>query len=180
MNACWSRVPGVAYCFGDEPADDGGDAAGRTGLEGADLTFAGLAAGPPRSCPVARTPGTAPCPGSTAAGFPAAGPAPGIPPDPASAAAPGRPGTAAAAGVADFAFAFPFAGAALALAGAVPPGCGTACTAGPDASPAAGGRLPLSTKPTMPWSASGAAETWALTVRPGRESAAMVPRTPPE
>ena len=51
MNACWSRVPGVAYCFGDELADDadgdlaGVGAAGRDGLEGAGLTFAGAGAG---------------------------------------------------------------------------------------------------------------------------------------
>src|ERR1700722_15272810 len=62
MNACWFRVPGVAYCLGDEPADDG-DAAGVAdwdGLAGASSAFAGadvgdlgrgavLAAGLPRS-----------------------------------------------------------------------------------------------------------------------------------
>ena len=44
MNACWFRVPGVAYCFGDQPADDGGvvgaGAGGWDGLAGAGFTFA--------------------------------------------------------------------------------------------------------------------------------------------
>src|ERR1700761_2426902 len=68
MNACWFRVPGVAYCLEGEPAG-AGDAAGAgvadwDGLAGARLTFAGtdvgdfgrdaaLAAGWPRSWPVA-------------------------------------------------------------------------------------------------------------------------------
>src|SRR6185312_12122007 len=192
MNACWSRVPGVAYCFGDELADDGvGDAVGVgaadwDGLDGAGLTFAGagagaelgcgavLAADSPRSRPVARTPGTAAFAGWPVPTFRAADPAPGMPPVPASATASGRPGTVAvAASVA-------FAGATLALAGARLPDCGAVLTAWPGGSPVAGWRLPLSTKPAMPWSASGAAEEWTLTVRPGRESAAMVSRTPPE
>ena len=49
MNACWFRVPGVAYCFADELADDG-DAAGAgvtdgDGLAGAGATFAGADVG---------------------------------------------------------------------------------------------------------------------------------------
>src|ERR1700722_11619343 len=45
MNACWFRVPGAAYCFGDELADDG-DVAGAgvadwDGLAGARFSFAG-------------------------------------------------------------------------------------------------------------------------------------------
>src|ERR1700722_8880178 len=102
MNACWFRVPGVAYCFGDELADDG-DAAGAgvadwDGLAGAGFAFAGadvgdlgrdavLAAGWPRSWPVARTPGTAAVAGSSVPLVPAAGPAPGQP-----AAPPDTPG----------------------------------------------------------------------------------------
>jgi hypothetical protein len=127
---------------------------------------------------VASTPGTAAVAGSPVLAFPAAGPAAGMPPVPASATAFGRPGTAAVAAAAAFAFAF--AGAALALAGAVRPDCGAVLTAWPDVSPVASWRLPLSTKPAMPWSASGAEEEWALTVRSGRESAAMVSRIPPE
>src|SRR5580693_7759341 len=56
MNACWFRVPGVACCFGDELADDsagdtdGAGAAGRDGLAGAGLTFAGAAAGADLGC----------------------------------------------------------------------------------------------------------------------------------
>jgi hypothetical protein len=49
MNACWFRVPGVAYCLADELADDG-DAAGAgvtdwDGLAGAGSTLAGADAG---------------------------------------------------------------------------------------------------------------------------------------
>ena len=43
----------------------------------------------------------------------------------------------------------------------------------------AGLRLPLSTKPATPWSASGAADECAFTVRPGSESAPIVSSTPP-
>src|ERR1700722_7009247 len=168
MNACWSRVPGVvACCLVDELADDpegeaaGGVVEGRDRLAGAGL---GLAAASPRSWPVARTPGTAPLADSPVPAFPAPGPAPGMPPVPASATPPSRPGTVTVALAAGFAFAF--AGAALALAGAVLPD--------------AGWRSPLSTNPAMPCSASGAAEEWALRVKPGSESAPMVSRTPPE
>src|ERR1700742_693965 len=105
MNACWSRVPGVACCC------FGAGVAGWDGLAGTGLTFEGadsdpdvglagcgamLAADSPRSWPVARTPGTVPCAGWLVLSFPA-GPAPGMPPVPASATPPGRPGTAAAA-----------------------------------------------------------------------------------
>src|ERR1700722_6090851 len=107
-----------------------------------------------------------------------------MPPVPASAPPSGRPGAPGVAADDAFAFAFAFAfalaGAAFALAGAVLPDCGAVLTAWPDVSPGASWRLPLSTKPAMPWSASGAEEEWALTVRSGRESAAMVSRTPPE
>src|ERR1700678_3205329 len=49
MNACWCRVAGVAYCFGDELADDG-DAAGAgvtgwDGLAGAGCAFGGADVG---------------------------------------------------------------------------------------------------------------------------------------
>src|SRR3984957_1272407 len=97
MNACWSRVPGVvACCLVDELADDpegeaaGGVVEGRDRLAGAVF---GLAAGSPRSWPVARTPGTSPLADSPVPAFPAPGPAPGMPPVPASATPPGRPGT---------------------------------------------------------------------------------------
>jgi hypothetical protein len=40
-------------------------------------------------------------------------------------------------------------------------------------------RCPLSTKPATPCADSGAPNACALTVRPGRESAPMVCRTPP-
>src|ERR1700722_9162794 len=165
MNACCSRVPGVACCLEDDPADGpsgeaaGGIVEGRDRAAGADI---GLAAGSPRSWPVARTPGTAPLADSPVPSFPAPGPAPGMPPVPASATPSSRPGTVTVAVAGDFAF----AGAALVLAGAVLPD--------------AGWRLPLSTKPAMPCSASGAAEEWALRVKPGSESAPMVSRTPPE
>ena len=64
MNACWFRVPGAVYCFGDEVPDDGEAAGARVtdwdGFAGAGSTFAGanvgdlgrgaaLAAGWPRS-----------------------------------------------------------------------------------------------------------------------------------
>src|ERR1700723_46403 len=49
MNACWFRVPGVAYCFGDELADDadpaGAGVTGWDGLAGAGATFPGADAG---------------------------------------------------------------------------------------------------------------------------------------
>ena len=165
MNACWSRVPGVACCLGDELADDpeGGAAGGVAGWPGpfgwrglwtrgrlAEELAGGEDAGycPPRRLPRARSSragsgaGNAACPRECGA----AGQA-------------GDRGAAAAAG-------FAFAGAALVLAGAVRPD--------------ADWRLPLSTKPAMPCSASGAAEEWALRVKPGSESAPMVSRTPPE
>src|ERR1700728_1854776 len=56
MNPCWFRVPGAAYCFGDELAGDG-DAAGagladRDGLARAGSTFAGADVGDLRACAV--------------------------------------------------------------------------------------------------------------------------------
>src|SRR6202167_5157961 len=165
MNACWFRVPGVACSLRDELADDpegdaaGGVVEGRNRLAGVGF---GLAAGSPSSWRVARTPGIAPFASSPGPSFPAPGPAPGMPPVPANATPPGRPGTLTAAAAASFAF----VGAALVLARAVLPD--------------AGWRLPLSTKPAMPCSASGAAEEWALRVKPGSEWAPMVSRTPPE
>src|SRR5579872_5335253 len=120
MNSCWSRVPGMACGLEDEPADDpGGDAAGGV-VEGRDPLAdggLGLAAGSPRSWPVARTPGTAPHVDSPAPAFPPPGPAPGMPPVPANAAPPSRPGTRTVA----VAVAFSLAGAVLVLAGAVLP-----------------------------------------------------------
>src|SRR5690348_12756089 len=95
MNACWSRVPRVACGLEDEPADDpGADAAGgvaeaRGRVAGGGV---GLAAGSPRSWPVARTPGTAPHVDFPVPAFPTPGPAPGMPPVPASATPPSRPG----------------------------------------------------------------------------------------
>ena len=149
-------------------------------LTGADVAGLGrgaaLAADRPRSWPVARTPGTAALVGSPEPSLPTAGPAAGMPLVPASAIPSGRPGTAAAPAAAGLAF----AGAALALAGAAPSDGGAVLAVTPVGSPVTGGRLPLSTKPAMPWSANGAAEEWALMVRPGSESAAMVARAPPE
>jgi hypothetical protein len=100
-----------------------------------------------------------------------------MPPVPARATPPSRPGIVTAAVAAGFVF----AGAALVLAGAVLPDAGLPDAGLPDAGlPEAGWRSPLSTKPAMPCSANGAAEEWALRVRPGSESAPMVSRTPPE
>src|ERR1700730_12881142 len=108
MNACWFRVPTVACCFGDELADDPeGDAAGDA-EEGRDRSAGGgfgLVADSPGSCPRARSPGTAPFACSPGPCFPAPGPAPGMPPVPARATPPGRPGTVAVAAGPGFAFA---------------------------------------------------------------------------
>lgn len=68
------------------------------------------------------------------------------------------------------------------LSAAAPPAPGVAAAVGATVarSTPAAARCPLSTKPTTPSEANDPPYEWALTVRPGSESAPMVSSTPPE